>query len=315
MGAKLKYRKIDNSKVNDVSQGITEYTLPEEQLIKKTHDLDERIKELNCLYDFLKLSTDRNLTIDEVLQETVNLIPPSWQYPEITCARLTINDREYKTENFEETRWKQSAPIIVFDKPAGELAVFYAEEMPEMDEGPFLKEERNLINELTAAISRFIELKQSNELIRETNKRLHHEQETVRAKNNALEEILDQIEGKKRKIAIEIQSNIDRIAVPLLDILKERIASGDHHYISLIKNCLSDITSPFVDELQRKYAKLTPREIEICNMTKNGFSSKSIASAFNTSVHTVYNQKKNIRKKLGLSRQGINLAVYLKNLK
>ena len=115
----------------------------EEMLQRKTYDLDERVKELNCLYGISSLIEKPGISIGEVFQGLVDLVPPSWQYPEIASARILLEDKEYKTENFKETNWKQSSEIVVHGKHAGVLEICYLEERPEIDEGPFLKEERN----------------------------------------------------------------------------------------------------------------------------------------------------------------------------
>jgi len=125
---------------------ITDRKHAEEELKKKTHDLGERVKELNCLYEISRIIETPELSLDETMQGIAEFIPTSWQYPEITCARIILKDREYKTENFMETRWKQSSKIFVHGKHEGFLELSYLEERPEMDEGPFVKEERFLIN-------------------------------------------------------------------------------------------------------------------------------------------------------------------------
>ncbi|MGD9278712.1 MAG: PAS domain S-box protein, partial [Desulfobacterales bacterium] len=102
----------------------------------------------------------------EILQGTVNLIPCSWQYPEITCAQIIIYGREWKTKNFRKTIWKQSCDIEVHGEPSGVLEVYYLEKNPEIDEGPFLKEERNLINAIAGLTGRIVERKQGEEALR-----------------------------------------------------------------------------------------------------------------------------------------------------
>ena len=69
----------------------------EEELKKKTHDLGERIKELNCLYEISHLREKPGISLEEMLQGVVDLLPPSWQFPEITCGRVILEDEEYKT--------------------------------------------------------------------------------------------------------------------------------------------------------------------------------------------------------------------------
>jgi len=97
--------------------------------------LRERIKELNCLYRIGQLADRHSDSIDQFLKNLVDLLPPSWQYPEITCARITFNGAIYKSKGFKVTRWRQSSQIFMYNNPAGEVSVFYLEERPAEAEG------------------------------------------------------------------------------------------------------------------------------------------------------------------------------------
>ncbi len=127
--------------------------------------LHERVKELNCLYGLSEIITKPELSQDDLLQASVELIPASWQYPDITCARLTIEGKDYLTKNFRETQWKQSAVITVNRKKKGWIDVFYLKKMPPKDEGPFLREERKLINTITQYLGRYLERNQYEKVI------------------------------------------------------------------------------------------------------------------------------------------------------
>jgi PAS domain S-box-containing protein len=142
---------------------ITERKKNEELLQQRTYDLSKRVKELNCLYDISKLVEKTDISLEEILQGIVDLIPPSWQYPEITCSRVIYEGKEYKTENFKETESKQANDIIVHGERVGSIEIYYLEEMPEVDEGPFLKEERDLINVITERLDHIIERIQAEE--------------------------------------------------------------------------------------------------------------------------------------------------------
>lgn len=124
--------------------------------------MKERVKELNCLY-FMADVLEKTDLIDELLQKTVNQVPHGWYYPEHACARITLKDQEFKTKNFQETMWSISADIIVWSKPLGMVEVRYLEKMPDRDEGPFIKEERSLVNAIAERLGRIIEHKQSEE--------------------------------------------------------------------------------------------------------------------------------------------------------
>ena len=89
------------------ARDISERKQAEEELQKSMSELDERVKELNCLFEISRLVEKRKLSLDEILQGIVDLIPPAWQYPDITCAKINLNGKEFKTHNFKETIWQQ----------------------------------------------------------------------------------------------------------------------------------------------------------------------------------------------------------------
>jgi len=149
----------------------------ENSLAVKTHDLEERVKELNGLYHISK-TIAKNNTIDDILQDVTKIIPPSWQYPEITCCRITYKEKAFVSEDFQETQWVLSASIIYEEEKVGEIEVFYKEKKPDLFDGPFLKEERKLIDIIAKNISRAVEkIQYRNQIEFERNQlQLHHKQ-------------------------------------------------------------------------------------------------------------------------------------------
>lgn len=165
---------------------ITEQKQAEEALREKTHDLGKRIKELNCLYNISHLVEKTDISLEETLRETVDLIPPFWQYPEITCARLILQDQTITTNNFNETAWKQASDIMVHGERIGALEVIYLEERPGSDEGPFLKEERSLINAIVGRLGKVIERKQAEEALKQERDKLQDALAEVKALSGLL---------------------------------------------------------------------------------------------------------------------------------
>jgi len=131
----------------------------EARLRELTHDLIERIKELNCLYGISRLVEKDNISLDDVLQGVVALIPPAWQYPEITCACINLKDKRFSTPNYTVTSWKQVEAVIVNGKHVGTVEVGYLEKKADSDDGPFLKEERDLIHGIAERLGHIIESK------------------------------------------------------------------------------------------------------------------------------------------------------------
>lgn len=126
-------------------------------------ELRERIKELRCLYGIAKLVEKPEISLKEILQGIVKLLPPAWLYPNIASARILLDGESYLTSPFQESDQTQAAKIVVEGETQGKLEVFYAEEKPELDEGPFLKEERILIEALAREISLIVIRKRAEE--------------------------------------------------------------------------------------------------------------------------------------------------------
>jgi len=149
---------------------ISEHKRAEEELKQQKHVLDERLKELGCLYGISELIKKKNISLEEMFQGVVDLIPAGWQHSEITCARIVLDGQEFRTENFRETIWKQTQDITVYGNRIAAVEVFYLEERPEIDEGPFLKEERLLIDEIAKNLGEAIEYKRIEELLQRSEK-------------------------------------------------------------------------------------------------------------------------------------------------
>lgn len=140
----------------------------EEERTNLLRTLNEREKELNCLYSLSRLLDRTGITLEGILEGLVNLIPLAWQYPEITCTRIIYGNKEFKANNFEDTKWKQSADVMFYGVKAGCVEVCYLEEKPESYEGPFLKGERDFLEMVAERLGRTIERKKMDELLRES---------------------------------------------------------------------------------------------------------------------------------------------------
>jgi PAS domain S-box-containing protein len=135
------------------------------------HDIGERLKELQCLYSISQISARAEISLNEVYQEVSNLLPPSWQYPEITCSRIIINENEFRTENYRDTDWRLCADITMRGEKIGMVEVGYLEDRPAIDEGPFLKEERALINAVAKHLAGIIQRKQEEDGLHESERK------------------------------------------------------------------------------------------------------------------------------------------------
>jgi hypothetical protein len=116
--------------------------------------LKERAKELSCLYQIEELFSMPDASFDDVCSGIVRVIPAGWQYPDVCVARIVVGHSTFESPGFRETPWLQRAEVLVQDEAVGQISVYYTEERPQADEGPFLKEERKLINTIADRLER-----------------------------------------------------------------------------------------------------------------------------------------------------------------
>ena len=150
----------------ELQQEINERRRAEERLKQKTYDLNERIKELRCLYSIDELCRERKTSLGEVLNKVVQFIAQGLQYPQICESCISFNNEKYQSKNFKITPWMQKADIIVDNKKAGLIEVCYLEKTSEENKDPFIKEEYNLINAIAQRLGQFIERRQAAEEIK-----------------------------------------------------------------------------------------------------------------------------------------------------
>ncbi|MBD3217792.1 MAG: PAS domain S-box protein [candidate division Zixibacteria bacterium] len=142
-------------------------------------------------------------------------------------------------------------------------------------------------------------------------RKLRDAYEKLDTERTVLKEIMSHIEEDKKQIEKQIQENYNKIILPLIQSIKEKSGQDYMPLISLLEKGLENITSPFINKLDSNFAKLSPRELNICNMIKNGMSSKEIAEILHISLLTVHKFRQQIRKKLGLNKKSINLCSFL----
>jgi PAS domain S-box-containing protein len=156
--------------------------------------------------------------------------------------------------------------------------------------------------------------KQAEDLLKQTADQLQIERESLERKNVALREILSQIEAEKNIIKQQIVTNVEQAIIPTLLRMKEASHPTQARNFDIMEKELREIVSPFLETIKNKFAKLSPRELEVCRLIKNGMTSKEIAEALKVSLLTVHKYRELIRKKLNLVNDDTNLQTYLQSL-
>jgi pyruvate,water dikinase len=173
------------------------------------HELKERVKELNCFYRITKIIRNSKLSIDEALQEIVKVIPPAWQYPESTCVRICLEGREFKTDNFQDTAWKLDSEIIVDEKKIGVLEIFYLEEYAPANEGPFLTEERKLIDAIADLLSKFIEERRIKEELERQRQKLDYVEKMMKAEGDVSGKLKSEEKKQDWEVILDLLAKTD----------------------------------------------------------------------------------------------------------
>jgi signal transduction histidine kinase len=137
-------------------------------------ELGERVKELTCLYGLARSLERRDLELNAILQEVVEILPPAWQYPDIACAKIDFDEYTFKSPGWRNGIQKQKADIVFRDIKRGHVEICYTEQRPPAAEGPFLFEERTLLNIVGDEIGRLIEKRENEKERNELKEHLRH---------------------------------------------------------------------------------------------------------------------------------------------
>ena len=166
------------------------------------HERQKRLKELQCLRFVSELLGRADVSLEAACREIVNALPEAWEHPEIACAQIVLGAEEFKTKNYAESAWMQTQDVLADGKVAGSIEVGYLAERPARDEGPFLKEERELLSVLAAMLAGFIGRRDAEE----ERGRSHDELEL------RIEERVSELKAANETVRSEIAERKDREA-------------------------------------------------------------------------------------------------------
>lgn len=209
------------------------------------YDLNKRVKELDCLYGIgvANLIEKIGAPSEEIYQEITNLLPEAWQYPE-TAARITIGSKEFKTDNYRKTRWRQSSDIKVNKAKAGTVEVTYLEQRPEADEGPFLKEERLLIDAVAEQLGRITERKRAEKELKRYSEKLRELIEEITQAIAATAELRDPYTAGHQQRVAQLACAIAREMKLSQETIREIRVAGALHDIGKINIPSEILTKP-----------------------------------------------------------------------
>jgi PAS domain S-box-containing protein len=233
-----------------------------EELNGKTHQPAERTKDLDCFYSITELLEKPAISQSEIFQGIVDILPPAFQYPEITATRLTLDNETYTAGNFRKTAWKHTEKIMVQGERLGSLEVCYLEKKPNQDEGPFLTYEIGMLKAISIALGRVMERISTQEALKKS-------EETARALLNAPHDWAALIDPEGTILAIN-------------QTAAQRIGKSEG---KLIGTCVYDYFEAHVSEFRRVRAD------EVFSSAKPlGFTEQRDEKIFDVSVYPVIDE-------------------------
>jgi len=174
-------------------------------------------------------------------------------------------------------------------------------------------DDSNNLREIQSVGRNITELKMAEIALKSSGKDVREKNAELERKNIALTEVLEQIEQQKQQIKDDVISSVEDLLIPILEQLMSKGSKLDVKYLKLINRSLEDLTSSFGRKITKKSLKLSPKEIQICNMIRRGLSSKEIANLLNISLNTVGRHRHSIRKKVDITNKNINLNTFLQD--
>ncbi|MDD5711784.1 MAG: PAS domain S-box protein [Smithellaceae bacterium] len=159
------------------------------------------------------------------------------------------------------------------------------------------------------------ERKQAEENLKRREQELELKSNSLEEANIALKVLLNQREEDKSVLEEKVLSNVRKLVLPYVENMKHlNLSDAQKSNVEIIENHLHEIVSPFLRNLNSEYLSLTPREIQIASLVKDGKTTKEITEALNISATAVDFHRKNIRSKLGIKNKKLNLRSYLFSL-
>jgi C4-dicarboxylate-specific signal transduction histidine kinase len=147
-------------------------TSEHQSIIRLTRKLEERVKELDCLFAISDIVERSGGSLDRILEETAQILPPSGEHSEVAFGRIVLDDLEFRTPNYRDTPWTLVTELRVHGKKAGIVEVGYLEARPDQDDGPFSREERKLLSAVAERLGHVVERLGAERRLREAEEEL-----------------------------------------------------------------------------------------------------------------------------------------------
>jgi two-component system, NarL family, sensor kinase len=303
-----------------LSEEIAVWVRTEEHNRKLLHDVGERVKELTALHGVAQLLSDSARSVPSLLEEIASALPPAWQYPEITTARIQFDGFDYTSEGFASSSWKQACEVTLADGRPLIMEVFYLTEQPAEWEGPFLAEERRLINSLAQMLKAALDRRQAEEALKESERRvrdlagrliLAQEEERMRIARELHDDVLQRLSGLEMGInkikeqfgaslaAMESLSELETNAQSVSEVIRH--LAHDLHPAVLAYTDLFSALRSYCEEFQSSTGIRTTLHVE---------GSPDLSSQFSLNLYRIAQEAlRNIAKHSGSAEATVSVVI------
>jgi signal transduction histidine kinase len=255
---------MERSKTRRQQGKATQISKADAEKQELIHALGERVKELTALYKVANLLNDEGTPLPILLRELASIFPPAWQYPEITAARITWGETQVATSNYAASPWVQRATLRTADGQRGELEVVYLEERPPDAEGPFLAEERSLIDSLAEMLRMALNRRLAVEALTRLNAEL---EERVAERTEALQVKTRELETFAHSVAHDLKAplrGIDGYSRLLLEEHLDRLNDEGRTFLHNVRYSVTQMNQLIEDLLA--YAQIERREFAVSSI-------------------------------------------------
>jgi PAS domain S-box-containing protein len=244
---------------------------------------------------------------DEVIGKTLlEVFPNTERYWLQSFEKVALNRKSIEIENYHKGLNKYFH-VSGFMPKDGQVAVTFVDVTDRMRIEKALQEAHDDLEKRVK--TRTLELQ-------ELNKQLKMKATSLSEANTALKVLLQQREADKIELEEKVLLNAKLLISPYLEKLKNRriLGAKEKGYVDIVESNLNEIISPFVRNISAKFFKLSPTEMQVINLIRQGRTTKEIAETMNVATSTIDFHRNRIRKKIGIKNKRINLSTYLSSL-
>ncbi len=281
------------------------------ELEELRHTLAEREKELDALYRLSTLFSRTTGDVRSVLMNTASILGTSMEHPDLVKVVITTD-----THTGTYSGGEVSGSFVEADEHVAERTYSMTRRIRVAVRSATHIDgrEKHLITSTTELLAHLLQRIELDQVLVESTKTLQRQATELESKNVALREVLSQIEYEKKSILCDARAHVDTYIRPYLHEIAER-AGNDFIVRSRVQQLEASLDSLLERDNHRLVEiahRLSPREVEISGLIRNGLTTKEISSFLNISETTVERHRNTIRRKLNLNNSNINLTSYLR---